>query len=332
MKILLLEYITAGGLNSEPLDTALLLEATLMRDALLRDFNDIATVQVITTYDERLAKPENVHQAISIGVNANPESVWQELLTHCDAALVVAPETGGILEKLTQMIETAQVKNLGSHFAAVSAASDKYKTHQLLTSGNIAAIPTCKATDSAKLAASNDGFIIKPNDGAGCEATYYFGDLEAVHDWLAEHVHDNLIIQPYQEGQAASISALFRQGHAWVLSCNEQIVEVESNQAVQLKGCRVNAFSQYLPIFNQLANRMATVLPQLNGYVGIDVIIHHEEIYVVEINPRITTSYIGLHESLNYNPAHLILDSVCDPAFELPSAMGKQVVDIHLNA
>ena len=76
MKLLLLEYITAGGLSREPLSTALLQEGAMMRDALLRDFADIAKVEVMTTYDTRLPKPENVAQAIPVDAETDAETIW----------------------------------------------------------------------------------------------------------------------------------------------------------------------------------------------------------------------------------------------------------------
>jgi predicted ATP-grasp superfamily ATP-dependent carboligase len=335
LRLLLLEYITAGGRNRDSLETSLLQEAILMRDALFRDFSDIPDITLATTYDARLTSPSNVSYAIPIDENANPIAIWQGLLTNCNAALIVAPETSGILSKLTKMIAVANIKNLGCHIESVTIASDKYQTYQCLTKAGVATIPTYTAPefDQAKLN-SNHGFVIKPNDGAGCEATYYFANKPDAQAWLAEQEDENLIIQPYQTGIPASISAVFRHGQTWLLSCNEQLIEIQSegNNSVILKGCRVNALGQYRPIFSKLANQVAAALPTLNGYAGIDVIIDKDEIYVVEINPRITTSYIGLRDSLGYNPAQLILDSVFKPAFDMPPHMTKSTVDIHLNA
>lgn len=331
MKVLLLEYITAGGLNHEPLDTTLLQEALLMRDALLCDFSDIPQLELVTTYDARLAKPRHASQAIPIDENTNPINLWQTLLMDCDAALVVAPETSGILNQVTIMIEASNTLNLGSHSSAVIACSHKYETYQMLLAASINTISTYRANEIDQLA-PNDGFILKPNDGAGCEDTYYFTDKTSLIAWLASHPHDNMIVQPYQHGRAASISALFKQGQSWVLSCNEQIIEIKQDNTVHLRGCRVNAFHEYLPEFEHITHQIAQALPDLNGYAGIDVIINNNMIYVVEINPRITTSYIGLRESLSYNPAQLILDAALKPVFELPLRLSKNIVDIHLNA
>jgi predicted ATP-grasp superfamily ATP-dependent carboligase len=296
---------------------------------LLRDFADIAKVEVMTTYDTRLPKPENVAQAIPVDAETDAETIWHDLLDGCDAALIVAPETGGILAKLTAMIEDAHKQNLGSHLAAVQIASDKYTTYEVLMQAGIETIPTYWAEDTA-LKDSVHGYILKPRDGAGCEQTYFFRTKAELVEMLANHSAENFIVQPYQPGKAASISALFKAGQAWVLSCNEQLINISSQQ-VTLKGCTVNALAEYQQSFHALANQISQAIPSLNGYVGIDVIIADDAIYVVEINPRITTSYIGLRESLNYNPASLILDIATKPVFEMPAILNN-IVEIPLHA
>lgn len=330
MKLLLLEYITAGGLNHEPLGTALLQEGAMMRDALLRDFADITKVEVMTAYDLRLPKPRNVAHAIPIDAHADPEAIWRAMLNDCDAALIVAPETGGILAKLTTMIETANKLNLGCHSAAVQIASDKYVTYEVLFEAGINTIPTYIAQDTAGLKDSSYGYVLKPRDGAGCENTYFCRTQAELIKLLNNHSTENFIVQPYQPGKAASISALFKAGRAWVLSCNEQLIDI-SEQQVILKGCTVNALTEYQERFHALANDIALAIPALNGYVGIDVIIADDAIFVVELNPRITTSYIGLRKSLNYNPASLILDIATKPVFEMPPILNN-IVEIPLHA
>jgi predicted ATP-grasp superfamily ATP-dependent carboligase len=181
------------------------------------------------------------------------------------------------------------------------------------------------------------GYIVKPNDGAGCEDTVYCRDIATLQAWLDVYPDKQAayIIQLYQAGTPASISILCKNGVAWLLSCNAQkivINDTSSNQAaIQYQGSIVNGLSEYRAAFSALANNIAQALPGLNGYVGVDVIIDSDAIYVVEINPRITTSYIGLQESLNYNPAQLIMDLACKPAFELPKNLSANMIDISLH-
>jgi len=52
---------------------------------------------------------------------------------------------------------------------------------------------------------------------------------------------------------------------------------------------------------------------------------------VLEINPRLTTSYVGMHRAIGFNPARLVLDMFYNDAFELPLTIARNVVVISLN-
>ena len=73
------------------------------------------------------------------------------------------------------------------------------------------------------------------------------------------------------------------------------------------------------------------MLPDALGYVGVDVIIDKEndKIYVLEINPRLTTSYVGLADALALNPAKLLLDGMLASPFVMPK-IAKNVVELSL--
>ena len=47
-------------------------------------------------------------------------------------------------------------------------------------------------------------------------------------------------------------------------------------------------------------------MPGLIGFVGIDILINYNKIYIVEINPRLTTSYVGLYETIGCNMIDLL--------------------------
>ena len=313
-----------------------------MRDALLRDFSQLDEVEIITTCDTRVDLPAVVQQVIVLDHKSNPMPVWQSLLQSCDAALIVAPETAGVLTELTQLIEASPAKNLGCSSQAVELTSSKFASYQALKNANILTIPTYIANEVMLSNLSLKGFfqhgyIIKPNDGAGCEDTLYFADIEGLQVWLDLNPEkQNYIVQPYQTGTPASISMLCKDGKAWVLGCNQQkiaMTTIDANQqSIHYNGSVVNGLSLlYRATFEKLADSIAHALPGLNGYVGVDVIIDGAAIYVVEINPRITTSYIGLRESLGYNPAQLIWDLADNPSFTLPENLNTEAVDISLD-
>lgn len=376
MKILVLEYITAGGCSSKRLPPSLLREATLMRDAVLADLSDISAIEIVTSYDarlhlaaERLLMPNL--EAIAIAPHDNAFTIWQTLVQRCDAVLLIAPETEQLLSKLTSMAAMCTVKNLGCTQLAVDQATNKYDTCRLLQAAKILTIATYRVSEFLQAAlqqrlSASRAYVLKPIDGAGCTNTLYFNDAAAVHSYLNRYVDaDNnaapqpsknmqlaslpsdLIIQPYQAGTPASMTLLCNRGRAWLLSCNQQhiVINQEQNPArIEYRGGEVNALQQHQAAFTQLAQTIAAAMPGLNGYVGVDVIIHGAYIYVVEINPRITTSYVGLRESLGCNPMQLLLDlnhaanfatdfsAAATADFKLPQAIGNKTVEINLYA
>lgn len=313
-----------------------------MRDALLRDFSQLDNVEIIVTYDARVSLPAVAQQAIVLDHKSNPIPVWQSLLQSCDAALIVAPETAGVLTELTQLIEASPVKNLGCSSNAVELTSNKHASYQALKDANILTVPTYTASEVMESNFSlnryfSHGYIVKPNDGAGCEDTLHFADIETLQIWLGLNPEKQAgyIVQPYQIGTPASISMLCKDGKAWVLSCNQQKIAMTATdanqQSIHYNGSIVNGFTQHHAAFAKLADSIVYALPGLHGYVGVDVIIDGEAIYVVEINPRITTSYIGLGESLGCNPAQLIWDLAANPSFKLPANLSAKAVDISLD-
>ena len=52
------------------------------------------------------------------------------------------------------------------------------------------------------------------------------------------------------------------------------------------------------------------MLPGLQGFVGVDLIINNEEekVYLIELNSRFTTSYVGLQKIADFNIAKSLID------------------------
>jgi len=60
----------------------------------------------------------------------------------------------------------------------------------------------------------------------------------------------------------------------------------------------------------------------LKGYVGVDITLSKEGPVVMEVNPRLTTSYVGLRRVVNFNPAEAIVDAAIRR--ELPKNVQKR--------
>ena len=328
-KILVCEFITGGGLCGEALPASLAREGALMRDALLRDLSTLGYA-VFTTVDARLMPPLN---CLSLKVKADDDiwQLWQTQIAQADAVFLIAPETDGVLHYLTQMATLQGKLVLGCGLDAIASTSDKMATYLALKLAGIATIATFDAAYWIQHEAliENITWLAKPNDGAGCEATICFNNAENLMQWLVQNNKQNThIIQPFQAGQPASISCVMHQGRAQLLSCNTQIINIENHMLI-FKGVIVNGMRDYWQPFEQIANQIAKAFPSLAGYVGIDVIVQEDKVLVLEINPRLSTSYAGLRESIGANPAELIINTLTNPDYNWPSLQQK-VVTIHV--
>jgi predicted ATP-grasp superfamily ATP-dependent carboligase len=300
-------------------------------------------LDIVTTYDARLPAPTFASHAIPI--SHDPLPYWRALALESDMALVIAPETGDVLLSLTEMLESTPVRNLGANTTAIATTASKAQTYAILKQAGILAVPTFSLAEFTEGHVQSDfphGYVIKPDDGAGCEQTWFFERYSPLITWLEQHPTSlkNAIIQPFLPGVAASLSMLCSKGQAWLLASNRQQVQLTQTdlasetqaQAFQYLGSEVNGLRQYHAQFSALGRSIAAAIPGLNGYVGIDVVIHDGALYVVDINPRITTSYIGLAASLGYNPARLLLSAVNDASFQLPDSLQSNAVEVSVYA
>jgi tyramine---L-glutamate ligase len=284
-----------------------------MLNALLNDFANLAEHEVTVMLDVRCISefPFKNIRVISIDSNDNVLTVFENLLQDCDAIWIIAPETENILFNFTKQAEKYNKLLLSSPSSAIAKTADKFQTFELLTANHILTIPTQRLIDLPgfkKLEGLPEfPFVIKPIDGVGCENTYLM-TASLLKDWQSCDNLNNFIIQPFIQGDALSISALFKRGQAHLICINCQHIQIK-NQQFKLSACEVNIAINDKSEFQNLLNQIAQAFPDLFGYVGIDLIVS-DLIYVVEINPRLTSSYSGIRKALGLNIADLVLQSI----------------------
>lgn len=108
LRILVYEHITGGGLVDELLPPSLAREGELMLRALVDDLTALPGVAVVVTRDARLAAlPAPVH-TLFVHAGETLEGILQRGLACADLAWPIAPESGGILERVCRFIESAK--------------------------------------------------------------------------------------------------------------------------------------------------------------------------------------------------------------------------------
>ncbi|NOQ34786.1 MAG: ATP-grasp domain-containing protein [Methylococcaceae bacterium] len=305
MKILVFEYICGGGFCTEELPDSLAKEGLLMLKALLNDLTIIDAHKISVLLDGRLIN--NFDDALEIIVIEKKDDILKRFkseLSSVDAVWLIAPESGEILFNLTQIVESANKLLLNSPSKAITQTADKWQTFKQLSTHNINSVSTAILNNNSR--PFPQGTVIKSRDGVGCEDSFFINSEQGFQSLLAQLNNlENYIIQPFIEGEVLSVSALFNKGNAPLLCINRQYVEIV-DKSFKLLACEVNCEMDNGE-FQKLCTQMATAFPDLWGYVGIDLIRCNQQLQVLEINPRLTSSYAGIKEALGINVAAVVL-------------------------
>lgn len=265
-----------------------------MRDALIADLCALGH-HVVASVDPRFPIRRPPTRAVLL-----PPLPFDHLLPDVDAVWLIAPETRRCLEHLAARVERRGLSLLGSSPAAIRHASDKSRLPRLLRRAGIPHPPTRVLRGAADVEAIGFPAVIKPALGAGCE-----GVTLLRHPRALRRGPDRLLVQAHVPGIPASVSLLANGRDAVPLAVNRQIVSGRSRLAYA---------GGVTPFDHPLAARAAEharsacrAIPGLRGYVGVDVVLGDAEAWVIEINPRLTTSYLGLRAACDRDVAGLAL-------------------------
>jgi hypothetical protein len=324
MRVVLLEFVSATtaprrrpGRRRQPEQTGLFREGRAMRDAVLADLLALPDIEVVLIHHprERLRRHPRLR---TVPAGHDPAPALRAAARQADAALVIAPETAGVLERLSRIVETAGCRLLGSPPAAVRLAADKIATARLLGAAALPAPETRLvrfATAGATLARRSPPFVLKPRDGAGSAGVMVVRRRSEVGGALrrlrAATDRDDFILQQYVEGTPASASLLVGAAPSGVilpLALGRQ--RLRGGRTPKYTGgeipLRHPGAGAALRIGMAAARALARRAGGLRGFIGIDLVLRDGEAFVIEINPRLTTSYLGLRRILPHNLADLI--------------------------
>ncbi len=291
--VLVHEWVTGGGLAGLPLPASWERQGRAMRRAIAGEFAAVPgrNVRVIMTLDARLRAEPGPWAVESIGEGEHDHKV-RELSRKADFTVLVAPETRGILARLTRELEQAGARGLGSSADAVDLTGDKAKLAERLHDLGIDTPPTRTIVPSEGLPEPTQmPAVLKPLDGAGSVDTFYLtGAADLPED--ARHMPEALY-QPFVPGQSMSASFLVsREGRAWLIGMGRQRMQIRDGRFEYLGG----EIPVSCPGALAQAQRAVDAVEGLFGFVGVDFIWddYCRHATILEINPRPTTSLVGL--------------------------------------
>jgi tyramine---L-glutamate ligase len=304
MKILVLEYVTGGGFAGERLPP-ILADAELIHQAQLADLACVKGIELLTMLDYRLQS--NAPPGVRV-LRVGPESGGLDIalmaaLGEVGAVWLTAPETGGVLEALSRRIQGAGCRLLGCAPEAVRVTASKLSTSTLLHQARITSVRTQRSVDGL----APGPVVVKPDDGAGCMFTRCFERADDARKWGEAVLGARAVHQPLVSGDPISLSLLCAGGQAQLLTVNCQQVKLCAG-TFEFSGVSVGALADVDGSYAGLASRIARSIPGLWGHVGVDLVSAPGGCTVMEVNPRATVSYAGLHRTLRRNPAAALLD------------------------
>jgi predicted ATP-grasp superfamily ATP-dependent carboligase len=334
IQVFVYEFFTGGGarrLGNGAATKSLLTEAGAMIQAVTDDFCALPGVRVVTTRDARLAALHPaacrvVEVAGTVSAEAERE-LFVRLAEESDWTVVIAPETAGELRKRARLVEGACLgrgsdsRGDGGHSppsllspgsAVIAVAGDKQLTAEALERAGVPVPRGCVLAAGPRNTVNEcAGFrfpaVAKPVDGCGSQgvrlvrgAEEFFFALDAKVAWRVEE---------FVTGLAASVAVLCGpRGNLALPACEQRL---GGDGGFEYLGGRLPLAWELDRRARELALRAVGALPAVVGYVGVDLVlgdaVDGSGDRVIEVNPRLTTSYVGLRRLARGNLAGAML-------------------------
>ncbi|MEM4733243.1 MAG: ATP-grasp domain-containing protein [Candidatus Bathyarchaeia archaeon] len=325
MRVLIYEHVSGGGFAGLPVPSGVLSEGFGMLRGLVADFK-AAGHYVAVMLDSRIAEfdpPLGADWVVPVFAVGEVQELIRRCAASADAVYVVAPESDGVLQLLLEVVEQTGVASLNCEAYVVGKVADKAVLYELLSRLGIAVPKTVVfGVDAsvAEVARAVEGelrfpVIFKPSNDVSCGGLSLVRDKQQIAEAVAKIRRDSssrrFLVQEFIRGATASVSLISTGNEALALSLNRQDVVLSGPEGGS------SYLGGLVPFDHPLRRRafeavekIVESFPGLRGYVGVDVVLTEKEAVVVEVNPRLTTSYVGLRQVVDFNLAAGFLNAV----------------------
>ena len=296
MRILVFEFMVGGGVaDQHPLSDELqtfyqqghsMLKA-VCEDLLLLEHEVVTLVDI----NANVSLPSEVVR-ISAERQADLDPTLLAAAIDADRILLIAPETDGCLEHFANLLSSFANRFIGPNIGYIQLTADKFKCHRWCSQRGVPCPETFLLRESDDLPENFLPCVAKPVDGAGSENVRLISSAAELNDFSAP-----VLIQKYVAGIAVSVSV--------IVESSEMVHFLEPGQQVfdaEPFGVHLRTEFPLEPDLRERALKLARLVvdasPNVVGYFGIDMVLTEDvaDDVVIEINPRLTTSYYFLRE------------------------------------
>ena len=324
--ILVFEYFTASGEK----DKCIISEAEALIFALLDDLKDFKKDVVLNKSYENVIKDfDNVNPILIEGDIVD----WlADNASQFSKAIFISAENNNNLYNITKILEENNVKTYTSSSEACFKSSDKSESYEALY--DVVPQPRTfrfkidpkgywkRAIEhlyekwQAEDPLTKLKIIIKPLIGVDCEDIVVIEDIDDLTLDLDKIFvpGSRVIVQEFIEGTDVSVSLISDGKTAVPISLNEQFVELKDDKGTYLGG-KLPFENKYKDEAFEIAKKAVESMEGLKGFVGVDLIINADEkdiysVYLLEVNSRFTTPYVGLKEIACFNIGKTIVELI----------------------
>ena len=311
MEVLVYEFFSAGGSSQwqETVETASLLrEGAAMVAAVADDLVRLENVNPVVIQDRRLSggMRQQAGDVVWVADSQSEQREFDRLVTQADWTILVAPEWDDILLQRARRCLQRGGRLLGPGPELIQLAADKGALAHYLQQHDLP-VPSGHALQHGDPLPDSFDYpaVLKPRFGAGSAGICWVNDPTDQVAWDASF--DEYRMESYCPGVPISVAVLMGPAGNIVLPpCYQSLSQ---DHTFLYLGGQVPINDELVERAQRLAHRVAAVLPGGVGYVGLDMVLGEDaqQDVLIEVNPRLTTSYVGLSALVNGNLAEGIL-------------------------
>jgi len=280
MKVLLAEYASCH-------DPALAPEGAAMLDTVKESFERCGYEVVLPGCGDFAAEIERLAPA-------------------CDMGLVIAPDQ--LLARYTQLLEQ-HTHNLGCGFMTIALCANKLQTEKIL---RLHSVPVPPEVSAGKR-------VIKPVKGCGAQGVRISDEAVGAGEFSQKYIDGEHLSVSMVAGRVVGDACLYFSGNPpLVLAVNTQQIETGTDGAIHYLGGETPVHPSREAEIIKVA-REAIIVLGCQGYCGVDVVAA-DQVYVVDVNPRITTSLVGIAACMKEEIAEILVSA----------SKGEVPVQVHL--
>jgi len=312
MRVLLLEWACAGGQGRRAILPEGFGMLRTLCSALRAEHHSVtAAVSRNLTNEARYLGADDL-----LFIEGDPMTAAERLFEQHEGVFVIAPESHGILSKVSRSA-ASKSRLLSCPPDTIDAFSSKLKAFELVNkTASCLKVPEFAEVeaDPRQIASSSEKVglpaVVKPADGAGSEGTSIVrtaSDSRAACARLTASGWRHGIVQKFVQGRHLSATYVANAPDVLPLSVNTQSIAVSETLRYQGGSCPYPLSCQD-DVWDDLAKIINST--GCDGLMGMDFVYDGRDCYFMEINPRMTTSCIGLSKVVD-PPLGRLLVSRC---------------------